>query len=292
MRVRVSTLLALLSVPSSVLALDKQAAAHGKQSAAGEDDFALSGSLLAGVSLYNPSYAARPDNSGIALLRYAGHVDIDLIGHKLSIPIDVNFLTDRDRSGGLKLVPTEFDSIVGLTSTWEAAKGSIEMGIRYERDTPLDRGVYAQEYADLRVRYVYSINAFAPGLRRALAGGDIRGWVGQGTFLYNPTYAARPDNTDLALFRAMAHAEVSAFSDHVGLAVDTTWFTRRERNHFRPTELDLTLELIARVNPFELHLAYERDMPIDRSGLTQQFVFAYASYAFEWKPAKVPPPKP
>jgi hypothetical protein len=38
---------------------------------------ALSGSLLFGVAAYNPSYAARPDNSGLALVRHAPHYDFD-----------------------------------------------------------------------------------------------------------------------------------------------------------------------------------------------------------------------
>ena len=46
--------------------------------------------------LYNPTYAARPDNTGLALMRYAGHRDVDLIGSRLSIPIDINTFTDRE----------------------------------------------------------------------------------------------------------------------------------------------------------------------------------------------------
>ena len=47
------------------------------------------------MSLYNPTYAARPDNTGLALFRYAAHFDFDLIGRRLSIPLDLNMFTDR-----------------------------------------------------------------------------------------------------------------------------------------------------------------------------------------------------
>src|SRR3954464_7440654 len=85
--------------PLPVRALDKQGSAHGGQVSGAESGFALSGSLLGGAAIFNPSYAARPDNSGHALLRLAPHLDMDLIGSRLSIPVDVNVFTDRDRPG-------------------------------------------------------------------------------------------------------------------------------------------------------------------------------------------------
>ena len=67
----------------------------------------MSGSLLGGVAFFNPTYAARPDNTGKALLRLAPHLDVDLIGSRLSIPIDLNVFTDREQPGLKKLVPSE-----------------------------------------------------------------------------------------------------------------------------------------------------------------------------------------
>ena len=61
-------------------ALDKQASAHGGGVGGADRGMALSGALTLGAALYNPSYAARPDNTGLALMRYAAHVDGDLIG--------------------------------------------------------------------------------------------------------------------------------------------------------------------------------------------------------------------
>jgi hypothetical protein len=52
-----------------------------------------------------------------------------------------------------------------------------------------------------------------------------------------------------------------------------------------PSELDVTMDLGARLDKLELHLAYERDMPVDGGGfvqhLVQHFVLLYATWAFE-----------
>jgi hypothetical protein len=281
--------LSLFLIATNAGALDKQGSAHGgkseREGRGSADSFGVSGSFLLGAALYNPTYAARPDNTGLALLRYAVHADIDLIGQKLSLPLDVNLFTDRARKGALVFVPTELDVIAGVTSTWPALGGSVEMGLRFEQDRALDQGSYRQEYGDLRVRYLTSATAWVPkfahALSNAVGGGSLRGWLGQGTFVLNPTYAARPDNSGLALFRYIGHVELSALKEHVGVSVDTTWFTAREKNHFAPSELDLTLDVAAKFSPYEFHLAYERDLPVDRAGLVQQFVFGYASLAFD-----------
>src|SRR6266487_3987662 len=91
-------------------ALDKQGSAHGGSIDEGpQDEFDVGGSASLGTSIYNRTYAARPDNTGLTLFRYAGHVDIDLLGRKLSIPLDVNMFTDRERSGLGIFAPTELD---------------------------------------------------------------------------------------------------------------------------------------------------------------------------------------
>ena len=124
-------------------ALDKQGSAHGGGIEGPTSGFDLSGSASLGVSLYNPTYAARPDNTGLALFRYAGHADVDLIGRRLSIPIDVNMFTDRLAHGfARKFVPSELDVITGVTTTWRLGPGALEAGARYEIDTALDHGGY------------------------------------------------------------------------------------------------------------------------------------------------------
>jgi hypothetical protein len=270
-------------------ALDKQGSAHGGGIEGPSTGFAVGGGAALGVSLYNPTYAARPDNTGLVLFRYAGHFDFDLIGTRLSIPLDLNMFTDRLAIGfGRKLVPSELDVITGVTSTWRLGPGALEGGARFELDGTLSHGGYdsppasgRQTYADVRARYLYSVAAIAPGIGPKLNGGDIRGWFTLGWFAYNRTYFARPNNTGLALFRYAAHVEISGWNGHFAVGLDAIFFTDKEAsNVIRPSELDFTPELIARFSIYEIHLAYERDMPVDQDSLTQQFVYVLGSVSF------------
>lgn len=293
-------------------ALDKQGnGAHGGAIDGAESGFDISGAVSTGLSIWNPSYAARPDNSGLTLMRYALHADIDLIGRRLSIPLDVNLFSDREAHGASrKLAPSELDVITGVTTTWRVGPGALELGSRIEIDRPLDRGGYdpapdegglakppgapqpapippqTQTYADARARYLYSVATIAPEVGRALGDGDISGWLTLGWFAWNPsrsgTYFARPDNSGRALFRYAAHTELSILHDYVSFGLDATMFTdSRADNVVQPSELDLTPEIIGRYAPWELHVAYERDMPLDRGGLVQHFVYVLAAYAFD-----------
>lgn len=266
-------------------ALDKQGSAHGGE--VGETTgFGLSGSFMLGSALYNPSYAARPDNSGKALLRYAGHADIDLIGAKLSIPLDINFFTDRLRGGVGAIAPSEFDVIGGVTSTWNVGSSAFEFGARIENDRPVDQGDYTQTYGDIRARWLYSLLPLFPELKNALRDGDLHGWLTLGWFGYNKTYAARPDNSGLALFRYGAHGEVEAWDGRFGLGLDAAMFTDSRANAVRPSELDFTVDFFARIADWDVHLAMERDMPLDVGGLVQQMVYVTIGRGFAWQPSK------
>ena len=281
---------ALLAAARSARALDKQGSAHGGGIEGPTEGFDLSGSASLGVSLYNPTYAARPDNTGLALFRYAGHADVDLIGRRLSIPIDINMFTDRLAHGfARKFVPSELDVIAGVTTTWPLGPGALEAGARYEIDTALDHGGYEtqepasdkQRYGDVRARWLYSLAAIWPSIRPRLQGGDVRGWFTLGWFAINNTYFARPDNTGLALFRYAVHTEISGFDDHLALGLDAILFTDKlSSNKLRPSELDFTPEIIGRFSRYEVHLAYERDMPVDQGGLIQQFIYLLGSVSF------------
>jgi hypothetical protein len=268
-------------VTRTAAAIDKQGSAHGGDVGGAESGFDVGGSLMAGVSVYNPTYGARPDNTGLALMRYAAHADIDLVGRRLSIPLDVNMFTDRKLPGLEKLKPTELDLIAGLTTTWSLGPGALEAGARFEQDRPLDNDSGTQSYLDARARYLYSLAAIFPGLGSALHDGDLGGWVTLGWFAYNPTYFARPDNTGKALLRYGFHSELSGWHDQLALGVDATMFTDKHApNKARPSELDLTPELIFRRGSGELHVAYERDMPVDRGGLVQHFVYVLFNWSF------------
>ena len=293
--------LAWLIAARPARALDKQGAAHqgsGGSGAADQGGFDLSGGLFLGVLPYNPSYAARPDNSGLALLRAGGHLDVDLIGQRLFIPVDLNIFSDRCTSA---VRPSEVDGIVGVASAWPLLRGSVEVGARAEGDFPVDGAAYqrsctppssavrVQSYGDLRARYIFSAASWFPGLARALADGDLSGWLTLGWFAYNPSYAARPDNSGRALLRYAVHLGVSFWRQRLALVADGTMFTSNGDNEpagapavspIRPTELDTTLELVLRLDPYDLHLGFERDMPLDRGGLVQQMLMVSAGWSF------------
>jgi hypothetical protein len=66
--------------------------------------------------------------------------------------------------------------------------------------------------------------------------------------------------------------------------MDATFFTDhlQSANPIAPSELDFTPEIILRKQPFELHFAYERDHPVDRAGLIQEFVYALFAVEFDF----------
>jgi hypothetical protein len=271
-------------------ALDKQGSAHGGAVDVDPDGFDMSGALTLGVSLVNHSYAARPDNTGLTLMRYAGHADVDLVGQHLSIPLDVNMFTDRLRAGAAKFATSELDVIGGVTTTWATGPGAVELGARLESDQPTDRPGATQFYGDVRARYLYSLARYWPALADALRDGDVSGWATLGWFTYNRSYFARPDNTGLALFRYELHAELSTFGDLVSLGLDATMFTDRlAGNPLGPSELDFTPEIIVHKGDFELHIAWESDRPVDRGGLEQQYVYALGVWNFDLVTDKTQP---
>jgi hypothetical protein len=285
-------LLSLLGVEGWAWALDKQGSAHGGQVGGSAKEFNISGSGTLGASLYNPTYAARPDNTGLALFRYALHLDVDLLGRYLSIPIDLNVFTDRQKKKLAIFAPSELDLIGGLTSTNGLSKGlDLEVGARVENDRPVDQGTYNQLYADVRARLLYSLATISPALGENLADGDVSGYATLGWFAVNPTYAARPDNSGRALFRYVAHSELGVWHKQLALGVDGTFFSDKQaKNPLRPSELDITGELIGRYDPFEVHLAYERDMPIDKGGLVQSLLYVIVAYSFDFHDTLHRPP--
>ncbi len=269
--------------PRASWGFDKQGSAHGGAVGEGPRGFGVSGSVTLGSSVLNSSYAARPDNTGLAGMRYAAHLDVDLMGPLLSLPVDLNVFSDKTRAGLKALAPSELDVILGVTSTHALSRAlSTEFGARVERDSPVDQGSYTQTYADARAKLLYSLRGVSPKLASSLNGGNLSGSVTLGWFAFNPTYAARPDNTGLALLRYGTHHELAVWRNHLALGADATLFTDKQgSNVLAPTELDFTYEIIARYQTWSAHLAYERDMPLDRGGLVQSFVYTSLAYDFD-----------
>jgi hypothetical protein len=277
--------LAVVQAPRRARALDKQGVPHHGGGSGLEAKVSLSGNVFVGVLPFNPSYAARPDNSGLALMRAGGHLDVNLFGSHLFIPIDLNLFSDRRRH---PYRPSEIDVIGGVASAWDLLGGQIELGARGEVDAPADGVGASQSYVDVRGRYIFALAPRLPGLGTALRGGDVSGWVTLGWFAVNPGYYARPNNTGLALLRYAGHVSVSALQSQVALFLDGTSFTDRDAARLRPSELDLTVGAALTGGAWELQLAYERDMPVDGGGgdpkVIQQTAMVTVTRAFAWIP--------
>jgi hypothetical protein len=91
-------------------------------------------------------------------------------------------------------------------------------------------------------------------------------------FVQNTSFRARPDNTGLVKYRYLGHLEIQPPWSPVVLVIDTNFFTDKDaRNEFRPSEWDQGIGLLYRYQQWAGLLRYERDMPIDKSGLVQAF---------------------
>jgi hypothetical protein len=91
-------------------------------------------------------------------------------------------------------------------------------------------------------------------------------------FVQNTSFRARPDNTGLVKYRYLGHVEIQPHWSPVVLVLDTNFFTDKERsNEFRPSEWDQAIGFLYRYQDLAALLRYERDMPIDKSGLVQAF---------------------
>lgn len=263
-------LLALL-VAQPIFALNKQGARQEIEKQTRQ--FNLSGFVFAGGFLFNPTYAARPNNTGLAALRFGLHVDIDALGPWLTVSYDGNFFTDGSNNSPGWYLASEQDHIVGLLTSIPLPKNlSLSFAIHYEIDAPVnhpnaafrathpDCGTgtltvpncydpnFTQSYVDVYSRLTWSKKPFL--LAAALGG-----------FVYNPTYAARPDNAGLALLRYVLHGEFEALPWLI-FRLDLNFFTDRDEHYVVPTELDATTEVAFRWRSLELRILGEADLPI------------------------------
>lgn len=246
------------------------------------DEHWIQGYLLSGVFMHNPSFAARPDNSGLVGLRHMIHLETDLYKEYLQFYTDQNFFSDRQK-GWISL--SEWDSVFAFTGTirnwgWR---------LQYERDAPLDRNGTIQAYADTLVTYRPADARSLSWWRSAFPDQNLTVYAGGGWLFHNQTYFARPDNSGRALFRYVAHADLDLYRNRVVLFVDGNFFTdRNAANVLQPSEFDLVMGLAVRYHEVELALIHERDIPLDRGGLVQQYVALQLRYEFEWTRSSSP----
>jgi hypothetical protein len=255
----VRALLVLILACPTALALNKQGARSADEDGPSKT-FDVQGYVFFGGFIFNPSYAARPNNTGRAAFRYGLHLDVDLYHQWLTLSYDENTFTDSSASSPGLFLPSEHDHILGLLSTIPFKHGfALTLALHYEIDAsghepqPQPAGYvagYSQSYADIYARASWDR-------------GPVSLAVALGGFLYNQTYAARADNAGIALLRYVLHGELRALP-WLTLRLDLNSFTDRDQFPLTPTELDVTSEIGVRVGKWELRFIGEADLNLGR----------------------------
>jgi hypothetical protein len=303
---RLAALLALALVGAAVPAhaLNKQTARTPTENQTPVWNF--SGSLFLGGFVFNPTYAARPNNSGRALFRFGLHADLDLYRRYLTLSYDLNSFTDGSVDSVNPFAPSELDHIVGLLSTIPLPHDlALTLAVHYEIDAPAfePNGRFRAAHPDCTnagtmqppgcylAGYTQSyVDAYG---RLTLERPRYMAFVALGGFLWNPTYAARPDNSGIALLRYVLHGELYALP-WLTLRLDLNFFTDRDEEPLVPSELDATSEIGVRLGAgFELRLIGEADLnlgrypangpnpPLPVAGLQQFYLATLLQWSFD-----------
>jgi len=267
----------LLLCPSPLEAMEK----HGRPLPTLNDQLDesatwLKGYLLTAAYPYNPTFASRPDNSGLIGMRYMIHLETDLIGDYLQFYTDQNFFSDRG-NGFIELSEwTKIFTFTGTARQWN-------WRVQYEQDVPLDRKGIKQTYADVLVNFNFTPSNQYDWWRQRFPNQNLTFYMGNGWLFYNENHFARPDNTGQALFRYVAHGDLDLYKNQVIIFFDTNWLTDRTKsNMFTPTELDWIIGLALRWNNYELSVLHEQDIPLDQNGLIQKYIAIQMRYEFKW----------
>jgi len=270
----------LLSEPAPGLALEKYGRPLPSMEQTGEDERGAEETLFGGYFLTaafvsNPTFAARPDNTGLVGLRHMLHLETDLYKQYLTFYTDQNFFSDR-RQGWIKL--SEWDGTYALTGLVDR----FAWRIQYERDAPLDRSGVIQSYADALVTLRYQAGQDSAWWKKQFPDQNLTAYAGPGWLFHNDNYFARPDNTGRALFRYVAHADLDLYQNRAVLYADINMFTDREKgNKVTPTEIDWIVGLALRWQDFELSFYREEDRPVDRDTLVQKYYALQFRMAFD-----------
>jgi hypothetical protein len=275
-------IMGLLASPSSSLALEKYGRPlpsmeqPGDAAAREAEETLFGGYFLSAAFLSNPTFAARPDNTGLVGLRHMLHLETDLYKQYLTFYTDQNFFSDRTK-GWIEL--SEWDGTFALTGLVDRYGWRIQ----YERDAPLDKSGLKQEYADTLLTARFQAIQDVSWWRAAFPNQNLTAYAGAGWLFHNSHYFARPDNTGRALFRYVAHADLDLYKNRIVLYGDMNFFTDREAgNTLNPTELDWIIGLAVRVREdMEVSLYREQDQPLDKPGLVQKYIAVQLRYSFD-----------
>lgn len=249
----------------------ENAGANGREA----EESLFAGYFLTSVFVHNPSFAARPDNTGLVGLRHMLHLETDLYKQYLTFSTDQNFFSDRT-NGWIEL--SEWDGTYALSGVVE----HFSWRLQYERDAPLDRRGLTQAYADGLVTAKFQAVQDFPAWQRLLPNQNLTAYAGAGWLFHNSNYFARPDNTGRALFRYVAHADFDLYRNKVVLYGDANMFTDQQAdNQVNPSELDWIVGLALRWRTSELAVYMEQNQPLDRPGLVQKYVAVQLRFSFD-----------
>jgi hypothetical protein len=240
-----------------------------------EEETLFGGYLLTGAFVKNPTFAARPDNTGLVGMRHMLHLETDLYKQYLTFYTDQNFFSDRT-DGWIEL--TEWDGTFAFTGVLDR----FNWRLQYERDAPLDRRGLKQAYADALVTARFQAIQDSSWWRHTFPNQNLTAYAGAGWLFHNSQYFARPNNTGRALFRYVAHADLDVYKNKVVLYGDMNLFTDREAsNTLNPSELDWIVGIAVRWKDTELAFYREEDRPLDQSGLVQKYYAVQLRFAFD-----------
>lgn len=240
-----------------------------------EEETLFGGYLLTSAFVKNPTFAARPDNTGLVGMRHMLHLETDLFKQYLTFYTDQNFFSDRT-DGWIKL--SEWDGTFAFTGVLDR----FNWRLQYERDAPLDRRGLKQAYADALVTARFQAIQDSAWWRRTLPNQNLTAYAGAGWLFHNSQYFSRPNNTGRALFRYVAHADLDMYKNKVVLYGDMNFFTDREAsNTLNPSELDWIIGIAVRWNDMEVAFYREEDRPLDQSGLVQKYFAVQLRVAFD-----------
>ena len=226
------------------------------------------GNVYVGYFFHNPTFAARPDNSGLVLTRYGLHLDVQPWAWA-TVSYDSNFFSDKQADNPLR--PSEWDNHLALAGQWKA----VELSVHAERDAPADRGGLVQSYAEVQGRLRWTAADLAPAFAARFPQQELSGFVAVGRLFATEHYFARPDNTGAALLRYVGHLDLTLWQQgdiKIFAGLDANVFTDRQAGRpFRPSELDWLTTVGGRWRAWEVALMRESDAPVDRGGLVQSY---------------------
>ena len=107
------------------------------------------------------------------------------------------------------------------------------------------------------------------------------GYLLTSAFASNRTFTARPDNTGLVGMRHMLHLETDLYKHYLTFYTDQNFFSDRTNGWIELSEWDGTYAFTGVLGHINWRLQYERDVPIDRKGLTQEYADGLVTAKFQ-----------